>query len=168
MNRKALVLLLVVAAAIVPASAGAKVGSQEELTMMLSPPLVFGDQTSDCAQGTATFTVDSTAGRGSGTVCFLTASPVTPCPKDACTTFTDALTFELPGGTFTISAVQSEVDSFDPASGNFTVELEFEGQVTQATRRFHKLVGDPFNGSGATVFASDGTVSPSVTFVIDT
>ena len=166
MNQKALMLLLVVAAVIFPASAGAKAEAHDELTITLAPPLVFGDPTPDCAQGTATFDLHSTAGAGFGSVCFLTSSPVTPCPEDACTILSDVLEFQLPGGTITTSSVQSEIDSFDPSSGNFTIELEFEGQVTQATHRFHNLGGDLFDGNGATVFGSDGTVSPNITFVI--
>src|SRR4051794_3710011 len=161
--------ILATAALPTATAAEARSGKHHEhatLVLKLVPPLVFSDATATCPEGALSFALASTAGSGTGSACFLSATTTTPCATDACQDVASTIKFALRRGTITINAHQFETESFDPTSGTLAITAKFEGTVTYATHRFHKLAGAPVRGCGVTTFAANGTITTTVVFVI--
>jgi len=164
-----IVAILATAALLTPKVADARSGKHQDhatLVLKLVPPLVFSDATATCPDGALSFALNSTAGAGTGSACFLSATTTTPCATAVCQVIASTIRFALCGGTMTINAHQFETDSFDSTSGTLAITARFEGTVTYGTHRFHKLAGAPVRGGGVTAFAADGTITTTVTFLI--
>jgi hypothetical protein len=170
---KKMFVLAIVAGAValvVPIAAQARPArsTDDSLRVQLQLPVEFGSF-DGCPEGVM---YGITAGKfvGTGTTCVLADVPFSPCNEGLgfCHDLPTHSVLNLnPRGTIEFDANQHEViTAYDPATGAATFQITWTGTVSSATRKYHKLVGEPVSGGGSTSFDAAGNQTGHLVFVI--
>jgi hypothetical protein len=164
-----LAIAAVAAALVVPTAQSSRAGSAEDgLLVQLQLPVEFGSF-DGCPEGVMYgLTADKFA--GTGTTCVLKDVDFSPCNEGLgfCHDLPTHSILNLnPRGTIEFDANQHEVIThYDPATGAITFQITWTGTVSNATRKYHKLVGEPVSGGGSTSFDAAGDQTGDLAFLI--
>jgi hypothetical protein len=163
MSVKSITAMLVLAAAVAAAPAGARPAHDDRKIHVRIMDLQFGPPTAACAAGTATYSLVFLDGAPAGTGTGCLTSDVSQCPVTPVVgcrdTVLSTLTFTFTGkGSVTAPSTFKQVQVSDTA-----IEFRATGKITQGTGEFAGARGE-MKGSGTIDFAAP---QPDATWVVD-